>query len=273
MLGVRRSDAVAFCQWLNQRDPGAWHYRLPHTGEHDEKAGDGKEREIQTEGMGFWTVEGGFVWLRKPPHLSVANEIQALYMHDRFLLHMSALLAFLDYTRASARVLYRASARASARDHVLASASVSVSALDLDLASASVSTLDLDLYLASASTIAHDIANALDRNCTTRPAGENRDDPDLRKKTMLLRSHIRLSALFQILVLQTWLEGQHASRTWRARLFDPKKSQLSGDDFVEQVLENFLLLYKAFALLELRIQGKLPAWEGILLMKERQRDQ
>lgn len=37
----------------------------------------------------------------------------------------------------------------------------------------------------------------------------------------------------------------------------------------EQAIETCLDICNTFALLELRIQGKLPAWEGILLVKER----
>src|SRR5262249_16901576 len=33
VLGVRPSDATAFCDWLTERGPGIWQYRLPKAGE------------------------------------------------------------------------------------------------------------------------------------------------------------------------------------------------------------------------------------------------
>jgi len=33
VVGVRASDAAAFCDWLTSREAGEWHYRLPHDGE------------------------------------------------------------------------------------------------------------------------------------------------------------------------------------------------------------------------------------------------
>jgi hypothetical protein len=56
-------------------------------------------------------------------------------------------------------------------------------------------------------------------------------------------------------------------RSWKDRFFG---RQLSSDEqLLREVIDSYLDLRIDFALLELRIQGKLPAWEGILLVKER----
>ena len=36
ILGVRHSDALAFCKWLTKREDREWQYRIPTTAEADE---------------------------------------------------------------------------------------------------------------------------------------------------------------------------------------------------------------------------------------------
>jgi Sulfatase-modifying factor enzyme 1 len=42
VLGVRSSDAAAFCAWLTEREVGPWQYRLPRAGELDDEAIPGR---------------------------------------------------------------------------------------------------------------------------------------------------------------------------------------------------------------------------------------
>jgi len=51
ILGVRYSDAVAFCEWLGQRETYSWVYRLPKEVEASEYIA--KSQEIP---LGYWTV-------------------------------------------------------------------------------------------------------------------------------------------------------------------------------------------------------------------------
>jgi hypothetical protein len=63
ILGIRHSDAVAFCEWLTQREKGDWQYRLPI-----------KEETIiyqvltqNVEGLGYWSYNSSleervFIW-------------------------------------------------------------------------------------------------------------------------------------------------------------------------------------------------------------------
>ncbi|MGZ6367037.1 MAG: hypothetical protein ACXWPS_13850, partial [Ktedonobacteraceae bacterium] len=64
-------------------------------------------------------------------------------------------------------------------------------------------------------------------------------------------------------LLAQMLDGNRVSR-----LLDPITRKQS-DEALEEAFRRYLLGYAAFALLELRIRGEVPAWEGILLMKER----
>lgn len=60
VLGVRASDALAFCAWLTQRDSGEWRYRLPWLGRHSYEATSGSPR-----GSGYWgRTEAGMACVR-----------------------------------------------------------------------------------------------------------------------------------------------------------------------------------------------------------------
>jgi hypothetical protein len=63
ILGIRRSDAQAFCAWLTARDVEQWHYRLPQDEERPPQLSNGYQ-ELQPE-AGYWLErEHGFVWSR-----------------------------------------------------------------------------------------------------------------------------------------------------------------------------------------------------------------
>lgn len=51
VLGVRYTDALAFCEWLTEREGKRWRYRLPEATE--------LEDEIDAEGSGYWALDGG----------------------------------------------------------------------------------------------------------------------------------------------------------------------------------------------------------------------
>lgn len=82
-LGVRSSDAEAFCTWLTERESGPWQYRLPKAGELEEEGISGK----LPAGTGYWLKDGkGFVWARGVPTLSsnIFQEIANLpFFHMR----------------------------------------------------------------------------------------------------------------------------------------------------------------------------------------------
>ena len=76
ILGVRHSDAVAFCEWLGSREASEWKYRLPI----QEEAGAFPVKPVEINPLGYWVNGNGhFTWV-----VSVPNEALDLD-HARFL--------------------------------------------------------------------------------------------------------------------------------------------------------------------------------------------
>ena len=68
VLGVRPSDAVAFCEWLTERESDGWLYRLPHQGEFEQDMGGEIKKRKLVAGTGFWIDQGTkFVWANGGP--------------------------------------------------------------------------------------------------------------------------------------------------------------------------------------------------------------
>jgi len=67
ILGVRHSDATAFCEWLTKREEGDWHYRLPTL------EGTNKYRLMNQSYLilGYWTkantTQRNFAWIGNSP--------------------------------------------------------------------------------------------------------------------------------------------------------------------------------------------------------------
>lgn len=65
MLGVRPTNASAFCKWLTARENGPWRYRLPKEGEFQQEVQKGLLDGFGT-GLGYWLDEGkGFVRVKE----------------------------------------------------------------------------------------------------------------------------------------------------------------------------------------------------------------
>ncbi|MDX9990857.1 MAG: SUMF1/EgtB/PvdO family nonheme iron enzyme [Anaerolineales bacterium] len=136
ILGMRPSDAVAFCKWLTRCNNDGWTYRLPTTFEAQEIS----VAKAYTPPIGYWlakNAEQNFAWVGQTPKnpRNLANDL----ILDRARVHNRTF--DVDGTRALARI--RASARAFARASSLA--------------------LDLDLELARARAIANTTEGALAR--------------------------------------------------------------------------------------------------------------
>jgi hypothetical protein len=56
VVGVRYSDAQAYCRWLTERDPDGWRYRLPRVGELE---GSRAVLDGLSAGGGYWAATGG----------------------------------------------------------------------------------------------------------------------------------------------------------------------------------------------------------------------
>ena len=88
-LGMRCSDAVAFCAWLSKRDPDEWSYRLPYSAEAQDWAAARKNTAL----VCWVDTEGGSSW---PEPATIAQEqVQAQYDHDMTIGQATVLLAVL----------------------------------------------------------------------------------------------------------------------------------------------------------------------------------
>jgi len=67
ILGIRPSDAKAFCVWLTQRETGVWCYRIPTSAE----AADYPLSPSGLSPLGYWTAgineEPEFAWVGSAP--------------------------------------------------------------------------------------------------------------------------------------------------------------------------------------------------------------
>ena len=91
VLGLRPSDAIAFCAWLTEHDQENWYYRLPQKSE-QEKVEELRDEKVNlTAGIGYWINEGReFIWVKEePPEWS--RMIQETLRHSLFLDSQQAL--------------------------------------------------------------------------------------------------------------------------------------------------------------------------------------
>jgi hypothetical protein len=148
ILGMRHTDAEAFCAWLSQRENNGWRYHLPTT---KEAASHELKPYIQTP-LGYWlagTKENHFTWNGHPP------------LNPRGLAHNIEIAPELSHNLSMARS--RASALDMGHDIEIARS------LDMDVGNSrelvqgrnNTSTLDRDFNLALGLALARDIA--LDR--------------------------------------------------------------------------------------------------------------
>jgi energy-coupling factor transporter ATP-binding protein EcfA2 len=245
ILGVRRSDAQAFCDWLTNRDREGWHYRMPRFEEWPLEERH-KQKELKAE-TGYWVEdEPLFVWSQGRPsealHQQLSGYIDRILdrnstiVHGRVYERIRALIRehrvshggeygldraidrFLD--RARDRFLDRALDLALDHDRAIYGVRMR------DIARARVRDLDRALDLA----LDHDLILARDRD--------------------------------------------------RARVLDPTLDRVLDlaladayinvfDDDLSYTLDHALDLYITLFLLRERIAGNLPAYEGILLVKTR----
>lgn len=207
-LGMRRSDAHAFCEWLSQHEGKIWQYRLPYT-----KDIESRDRGIWKELpelTGYWIEnEQRFAWSQM--QIPSSMYVYILEILDRVLdFHLAHALT-LDRLHTRVREIDRVRTRV--RDYIRT----------------------LDLYL--------DLDHALDLASNSRRASNS----DRVLGFDLARSLDRVRNASLTLALD------------RAR-----------DSIHESVLA--LDLYIQLLILQERRAGRLPAWEGILLVKERQQD-
>jgi energy-coupling factor transporter ATP-binding protein EcfA2 len=273
VLGVRPSDAATFCTWLTEREQGPWVYRLPR----DDDELDGTEAENMLSrlkpGSGFWLDQGQrFIWAKGIP-LTPKDTSQ----ENTHPISMLVLILLLDRTYERARAIAYAldcaptSGLYQARDRVgtLASARardlISIYALNLD------SVRDDDLVQ----------DRALNHNSV-------RDDDRAHNRVLIL-THVLRSIPhlnhYNNLVRDLDLELINAidraldlqrETTPRGKEIQQSSHQQNATQRTEHVTpgstNSYIDMYTSLIVLHERIKGKLPAFEGILLMKEQKQE-
>ena len=233
VLGVRPSDVAAFCAWLTEHEPGPWLYRPPEVGEL-EKEGDSGLPGTLPAGTGYWLKDGkGFAWAREalilPVHV-LQEIVRDVYIH--------ALDLECDLERARPFALERARALDLARPLNLEDDLECVRDLK------HVRHLDLKRHLERALERHLERARALD----------------------LARKRARTNTLASAIILTNYQETFSSRRRLGQRLGRARKRE---EHEVQRLIESLLNVYIDLVILENRIQGKLPACEGILIVKER----
>lgn len=254
VVGVRPADAAAFCAWLTQHDEtatvGGWRYRLPQP---DELATYGLHatEALGTVG-GYWVRKNeSFVFntLDKRIPMLTRTRLQQRIERDRALdrdltldldLIITRDLYALDLTRALTLTpdLAPTLARAHARGRVRT--------LTLTLDRALIVTLDRTRDLALTRDLAH--ARALTFTL---------DDAHARARTMFEKDpwqFLRLYLRFSFILVASLLLASN-----------DKQVQASGEPWLD--------VYVDWVILEERIEGTLPAFEGIRIVKERVKEE
>ena len=70
VAGVRPSDAQAFCDWLSERDPGPWRYRLPTAKEKSRPPLNSPALEEEPNPVGYWYLNNDQAALEASPDLT-----------------------------------------------------------------------------------------------------------------------------------------------------------------------------------------------------------
>ena len=151
ILGVRHSDAGAFCAWLTNRDASEWNYHLPT----EENAEQFPKKASDQRQLGYWlNVEHKFAWV-----IPVPNNIRGInreHIHGRVLVFTRAQYGHIEGLFASnrARNIDRDLDRARALDQAVDPAHERAGVCALDLArvrdfadSLGLITYDLDVAL------------------------------------------------------------------------------------------------------------------------------
>lgn len=305
VAGIRYSDAKAFCAWLTARDTHLWHYRLPQESELrflQEK----KRTDITIDAnMGHWIGGHRVIIKRVPYKLEQAKEdLQKMLSRDCAPNLVPALLRIhvlmrrhapdlarrrvIDLVRILVRDLDHPLARALTRGLAFDMERSIDRALDLnrtfDLDLTLPRSLVTDLDLALNRAFDRDLARALAPNLTRtfarslaadfiftldriRELALSRTLAISREDAELLRWYVRFSA-YTLAQMGRYLSYFLESPQKSAVLRFASARQREKEAF-ERVIEHTLNLYAAFALLEERIQGRSPTWEGLLLVKER----
>ncbi|WP_161634906.1 NACHT domain-containing protein [Leptolyngbya sp. Heron Island J] len=263
ITGIRATDAQAFHKWLSQRT--GQHYRLPYVQE-------AQEHSIENPEIAAWSQKP-----KSTEYEMVGVSAKQWQQWQSALIDSLGDLIWQDFNHARARaraltlVRSRALALASALDLDLASALDLdlASALDLDLDDARARALDLDLDLARAFDLDLALDGALARERTRDQDLDFALDRDLDQDRDL--DYVRAYLSIFLLTLEPLIETSEQHLKSQSQIFwDNKKTQQYNRDKnrLIQQLNAMTDAYLAFAIVHLRQENKLPAWESIRIVRD-----
>ena len=279
VVGVRPSDAEEFCQWLTKRDKEGWRYRLPYAKEFD--------LPLKLGQTGYWVHKEsgqGYELENKPSNVlpveALENRLRADYTRaqqldldttrDLALIRVVELARELDIERALAfdnnLGLYLTLSLNPSLDHPLNLEGSLALALDLDRDRNRVLALFLDEEHAPVLEMALDNALALDLSISLERALTrlSTDQASAREEAAFLRWYARFVAWLITEALLAILRQQ------QKRGFLPEFLTLAQEreSEVQQLAAEYFQLYIDLAILEERLEGNLPAFESIRVVKE-----
>lgn len=291
-VGVRFSDAQAFCEWLTRRSLGRWRYRLPQANDLGPNVTD--SQTSLPPGIGCWTCMAGggqYVgcddqgatvgnadlgrWVSRDVRIAHDlildhgrdwNVARGLDLHYELALDLDPardLCLDLDLTRASARDQRRQRTLARERAQALAL----LYARDVALNCTHDHDRDLDPIHAQALRGVRDMAQALD---LTKDRGLHCDpNPAWKSVMILVRQAVRLDALALIIGLDVLLRAHN--HTLNTQPGSVRMDARMGE--IGRLERQLLGAYIDLCILEDRIEGRLPAVEGIRIVQEREKRQ
>lgn len=253
VLGVRLSDAVAFCAWLTARESGIWRYRLP-------KAGSEYKLSRALENTIYW-VDDGTKGTRLRETLSsemIVREVQKQITSR----------GTSPYKLIGVRTLVSDLIRDLARDLVQLNNRLFDLGRNLDYILDHGSNFAVTLKVASHFTLARDLSRSLNHVLSSVRTLNSTRAPGSRFEGKTLPEFLDESTNFLVETLAGhftyWLQEQPSSQNRNER------RQL--DEMVYEIMDIHFEVYITFEVLRERIQGVLPVREGILIVKERKKE-
>ncbi|MCP5096219.1 MAG: NACHT domain-containing protein [Chloroflexi bacterium] len=323
VAGVRPIDAVAFCQWMSERDPGEWHYRLPKSNEVAMLASNAPIEDPTETMLAHWFSSArGIESAKVDLAASLQIEPLLLQMQDRFNEDWHAHKGLKYQTQARDLVLSRVRYRQFklqdmdrnlnlsrmqdpdvVRDvnivrnrELLSWARMMEERLQFRLAQAQdpeierARELSLDELLIITHRLSDGLAHAQDLESAPELARmllrslERAHAHSLNKESVfqpeLIRALTTSHGLANELILTLGqARAQARSRVRTNSLFfvnellkqseSPRSGQTRPREQARLLLGTYIDLYLDFVLLDARIGQKLPALEGIRVVKER----
>ncbi len=258
IVGITPLNAIAFCEWLTEREANEWIYRIPHASE---------RHTYENFKIGYWTRVGEYQFhlagseYASNAHLSQAR-LEQCVMDDCVLLGIitgTFELAHdldIDLTSTLDRDLDIDLALALARTHDLADILDPTSTLDraststLGRATTRTNTSTLALATALATVTNNDLAVALDLATTLDRASTSTSTLD------------RIVARKYILLITNYLHHARPELK-RFRSNNEKREQF------DKLIDSYFNFYVDLVVLQERIEGKLEAFEGLRIVRER----